>query len=133
PLTIVVDSLLSPAPSAINFVGIKAVLQTVGCTGCHTAGGFGVPPIVPRIFFTDIDRDGSGGVDPADDLWFYTELRSRINFADLEASPLLRKPSGKHHRGGGPGATFDASLAPGQPGRVNYDLFLNWILNGAPQ
>lgn len=130
PLTIVVDSAPSPATSAIDFTNIKGVLQTVGCTGCHTAGGFGLPP----IDFTNIDRDGSGGAaDMTDDLWFYTELRGRINFADLEASPLLSKPSGKHHRGGGPGATFDASLAPGQPGRVNYDLFLNWILNGAPQ
>jgi mono/diheme cytochrome c family protein len=130
PLTIVVNSTPSPATSAIDFTNIKGVLQTVGCTGCHTAGGFGLPP----IDFTNIDRDGSGGAaDMTDDLWFYTELRGRINFADLEASPLLRKPSGNHHRGGGPGATFDASLAPGQPGRVNYDLFLNWILNGAPQ
>lgn len=132
PLTIVVNNLLSPAPSAIRFTDIKNVLQTLTpgtCTNCHTVGGFGLPPIV----FTNIDRDDSGGVDPADDLWFYTELRGRINFADLEASPLLRKPSGNHHGGGGPGLTFNASLAPGQPGRVNYDLFLNWILNGAPQ
>jgi len=127
-LTIVVDNLLSPAPSAINFTNIKTVLQTVGCTGCH-AGTFA------PMAFTNIDRNGDTIVgDAIDDVWFYTELRGRINFADLEASPLLRKPSGNHHNGG-TGANFNvtANPTPGQAGRANYDLFLNWILNGAPQ
>jgi hypothetical protein len=30
-------------------------------------------------------------------------------------------------------AGFDASAAPGDPARAKYDLFLNWILAGAPQ
>ena len=59
------------------------------------------------------------------------EVRSRINFTDLAASPLLRKPSNNHH-GGKLVAGFDASKAPGSAERVRYDLFLNWILNGAP-
>jgi len=44
----------------------------------------------------------------------------------------LRKPSGNHHGGGQLGG-FDATVLPGDPARVNYDLFLNWILNGAPR
>jgi len=75
----------------------------------------------------------------AHDLWFYTELRGRINFTEIVASPLLRKPSGNHHSGGQRNG-FDTSLAPGQlvggqngAGRGSYDLFLNWMLNGAPQ
>jgi hypothetical protein len=28
---------------------------------------------------------------------------------------------------------FDTTVLPGQAARANYDLFLNWILNGAPQ
>lgn len=126
-LTIVVDSTLSPAPSAITFSDIKAVLQLPGCAGCH-----GGNPTMTPILFTDVDRDGSGAYDATDDLWFHAELRGRINFADLEASPLLRKPAGHHHFGG-LGANFDASLAPGDALRHNYDLFLNWALNGAPQ
>ena len=133
-LTIVVDSALAIAPSAIRFADIKAVLQstTAGCTnsGCHIPGGTGVRP---PLFYSNTDRNGDGIVgDATDDLWFYTEVRGRINFTDLVASPILRKPSGNHHNGLlRPG--FNTSVAPGQPSRTSYDLFLNWILNGAPQ
>ena len=59
-------------------------------------------------------------------------MRSRINFTDLVASPLLRKPSNNHHNGLlRPG--FSADKAPGDSARASYDLFLNWILNGAPR
>ena len=133
-LTIVVDSALAIAPAAIRFADIKAVLQstTAGCTnsGCHIPGGTGVRP---PLFYSNTDRNGDGIVgDATDDLWFYTEVRGRINFTDLVASPILRKPSGNHHNGLlRPG--FNTSVAPGQSSRTSYDLFLNWILNGAPQ
>ena len=58
-------------------------------------------------------------------------MRSRINFTEIAASPLLRKPSNNHH-GGLFQAGFDTSAVPGDNARRNYDLFLNWILNGAP-
>lgn len=127
-LTLVVNNALSPAPATIRFSNIKAVLEgAAGCIGCHTPPSGG-----PPIFYTNIDRNGSGGIaDTTDDLWFYTELRGRINFTDVASSALLRKPSG-HHHGGGLQPGFDSTTAPGQPGRANYDLFLNWILNGAP-
>lgn len=117
-----------PVPSAIRFTHIKSVLQSAatGCTGCHVAGGF------PPVAWTNIDRNGDGLVDATDDQWFYAEVRGRINFTDIVASPLLRKPSANHHFGG-LRAGFDTSLAPGQVGRANYDMFVNWILNGAPQ
>ena len=128
-LSLVVQSALTPDPSAIRFSDIKAALQDgTECQGCHAPGS----PLHPPVAFTNYDRNGDGGVTPADDAWFYAEVRSRVNFTDIVASPLLQKPSGHHHFGGvGPG--FDATLPPGQPGRAKYDLFLNWILNGAPQ
>jgi hypothetical protein len=127
-LALVVNNALAPPPSTIRFSDIKNAVQTLGCIGCHAPGG---PP--PVLSFANIDRNGDGiAGDATDDLWFYTELRGRINFSDIIASPLLRKPSGKHH-GGGLRPGFDASAIPGQAARVNYDLFLNWILNGAPQ
>jgi mono/diheme cytochrome c family protein len=129
--TIVVSSSLSPAPSAIRWVDVKGVLQgaTGDCVSCHypNTASTGVPP----IFYTDFDRNGDGVVDATDDLWFYTEVRGRINFTDYIASPLLRKPSGNHHFGGlRPG--FDTTAVPGDPARQSYDLIVNWILNGAP-
>ncbi len=135
-LRVVVNNTLTPVPSAIRFSDIKNVLQdasapAAGCTnsGCHGATNTKAP-----LRYDTYDRDGVNGVAPdaTDDLWFYTEVRGRINFTDLIASPLLRKPSGQHHNGQQrPG--FDTSLAPGAAGRAHYDLFVNWILNGAPQ
>jgi hypothetical protein len=129
-INIVVDSTLAPAPTALRFADVKAVLQgAAGCAnvGCHSAGA------LAPIIFTDIDRNGdSVAGDATDDLWFYTQLRGQINFLDVAASPLLRKPSGAHHAGGlRPG--FDASAGAGQAARARYDLIANWILNGAPQ
>jgi len=125
-LTLVVDSALAPAPAAITFADIKAVVQAPACAGCH-----GGNPTMAPILFNDVDRDASGAIDATDDQWLHAEMRGRINFAEIEASPLLRKPAGHHHFAG-QGAGFDASLPPGDAGRSNYDLFLNWALNGAP-
>jgi mono/diheme cytochrome c family protein len=128
--TLVVSNALTPAPSAIRFSDVKAILQDgQKCQGCHgPAGPFPVP-----IYFTNEDRDGDGVAGTAtDDAWYYAEVKSRINFAEIATSELLRKPAGLHHRGGR-GDSFDTSLAPGQPGRAKYDVFLNWALNGAPQ
>jgi hypothetical protein len=129
-LTVVVNNALTPAPSAIHFSDIKAILQDgQKCQGCHSPAS----PLPAPIYFTNEDRDGDGVAGSAtDDAWYYAEVRSRINFAEIAASDLLRKPAGLHHRGGR-GDTFDTTLAPGQPGRVKYDVFLNWALNGAPQ
>ena len=129
-IRIVVDPTLSIAPSAVRFADIKAVMQTPGlCTACHNP--VGTPPM-PPVFYTNEDRNGDGTVgDATDDRWFYEEVRSRINFTEVGASPLLRKPSNNHH-GGKLVSGFDTSKEPGAPERARYDLFLNWILNGAP-
>jgi hypothetical protein len=129
-LTLVVNNALTPAPTAIRFSDIKAILQDGNeCQGCHNPDG----PLHPPIDFTNYDRNGDGMAGTAtDDTWFYAEVRSRINFSEIVTSALLQKPSGLHHFGG-LGQGFDTSLAPGQPGRAKYDVFLNWALNGAPQ
>jgi hypothetical protein len=129
-LTLVVSSALTPAPSAIRFSDVKAILQDgQKCQGCHSPAS----PLPAPIHFTNEDRDGDGVAGTAtDDAWYYAEVRSRINFEEIAASDLLRKPAGLHHRGGR-GDGFDTSAAPGQPGRAKYDVFLNWALNGAPQ
>jgi hypothetical protein len=128
-LTIVVNNALVPAPASIRFANIKAVIQAPACSGCHSLPGVGGPPLI----FTNVDRNGDGiAGDATDDLYLYTEIRSRINFTDIVASPLLRKPAGNHHFVLPVRAGFDTSVAPGNAARANYDLFLNWILNDAP-
>jgi hypothetical protein len=71
------------------------------------------------VYYTDAQVEGRDR---------YLELLQRINFKEPIESPLLRKPSGNHHFGGQIGG-FD--LDGGN--RYNYDLFLNWILQGAPR
>jgi len=129
-VTIVVNNTLDPAPSGIRFADIKAAMQEGDtCTTCHRPGGSPLPP----VFFSNEDRNGDGAAGNAtDDAWFHAEVRSRINFTDIVASPLLRKPSGNHHAGALV-TGFLATATPGDPARKKYDLFLNWILNGAPQ
>jgi mono/diheme cytochrome c family protein len=127
---VVVTTGLVPAPADIRFADIKAVMQAPGsCTGCHSPAG---PSPRPPVYYTNEDRNGDGTVgDATDERWFYEEVRSRINFTELGASPLLRKPSNNHH-GGRLITGFDTSRPPGDPARARYDLFANWILNGAP-
>lgn len=128
-VTIVVNNALTTAPSAIRFSDIKPVLQI--CVPCHMSATVQAPMV-----YDAIDRNGDTLTNATDDAWLYAEIRGRINFLDPADSALLLKPSGKHH-GGNPlpntfQVNFDSSLAPGAAGRSNYDLFLNWILNGAP-
>ncbi len=129
-LDLVVKAGLTPAPGAIRFADIKAAMQEGStCTVCHSPTGTGARP---PVHYTDGDRNGDGVAgDAADDAWFHAEVRSRVNFTDLAASALLRKPSGFHHSGGRVQG-FDAAAPPGDPSRAKYDLFLNWILAGAP-
>ena len=74
------------------------------CLTCHTSNAQGIQR--PPVFFglaganPDIDRNGDGIVNAADDALFYAEVRGRINFTDVGASALLRKPAGHHHNGG---------------------------------
>ena len=125
---IVVNPSLSPAPASIRFSHIKGVIQGT-CVTCHSPTGT-LPR--PPVYWADVDRNGDGSIDATDEAWLYADVRGRINFTEVGASNLLRKPSGNHH-GGALQAGFDTTLAPGEAGRANYDLFLNWILNGAPQ
>ena len=55
--------------------------------------GYGTPrwistavPLTYAIYFTNEDRDGDGIAGTAtDDAWYYAEVRSRINFAEIAA------------------------------------------------
>ena len=124
------------APPALRLNDILAKLNDSSlaanqrCVNCHSSTS--INAALPPVFYDNIGRDGDGDMDATDKSWLYKEVRGRINFTDIEASSLLRKPAGKHHNGSlRPG--FDTSKPPGDPDRRNYDLFVNWILNGAPE
>lgn len=126
-ITIVVDN--TNAPTGTVFADIQTIFTAAGCAagGCHNdAGGAlatqGHPPLSYRL------------VDYANVNEFYSTVRGRINFTDVVASPILRKPSGKHHGGGAaPQPNFDTTLAIGDAGRRGYDTVVEWIMSGAPQ
>ena len=113
------DAAVNPAPRAISFeTHIRPVLQngTDSCAvQCHSRTP--VTRVVPPVFYTN----------PAagEDRNLYEDVVSRVDFRDPENSRILSKPMGQHHNGlQRPG--FD----PGGD-RANYDLFLDWILEGA--
>jgi len=133
---------LPKAAGAISFADIKAFIQgsPPGCTGCHTPGD---PQTTyePPIFYTNYDRNGDTLINTTDDLWFYNDLRGRINFTDIAASPLLRKPTGHHHGGGTIIDTASTSACTGSCVgyatlgdyyKAQYNMIVLWILNGAP-
>jgi hypothetical protein len=135
-----VDSNLNWDPEKVAFNSsvansqIRDILQigAGGCTSCHANN---VVSPVPPSFYNDYDRVPNGvtaGTDATNRNWLYTEIRGRINFTDLIASPLLRKPSGNHHNGGlRPG--FDTSKPVGDTARESYDKITAWILRDAPE
>jgi len=119
--------------ASIRFAHVKNVLQniqhngTTKCASCHTVTAVPMPAQTPPIWYNTFDRDGSGGAaDATDDAWFLKALQGRVNLTEIEASPLLRKPSGNHHNGG---TLFNLSTAAGLQ---NYSIFYNWILAGTP-
>lgn len=151
-----VDPVLSAGIGATRFSDIRTqVLQdaTLGCTGCHNNVSDGQPfGSIPPIYYTDYSRGGTPGTagdatyaasSTDDDYWFYLELRGRINFTDVDASPLLRKPSGYHHAGGPvldlnsttPCTNVQPCWAYGSWAAyylAKYNLIRDWILDGAP-
>lgn len=137
-MTLVVDRNLPWDPATISFTDIKGILQagTGNCTTCHISTK--VPAsqtLTPPLFYDDYDRAMTGNAaDATNRQWLYTEVRSRVNFNDIMASALLRKPSGNHHGGGAVALNgFNTDLQPGDPGRQGYDKILAWILRGAPE
>lgn len=111
-VTVTIDG---AAPVDVTFTAdIKPLLTTLGCTGCHYPGGG------PPVYYADpvgTDPPGSQNRD------VYDTFRSLVDFADPENSRMLVKPAGNHHGGGALITVGDA----------NYNLLLNWVLEGAPE
>lgn len=135
-MTVVVSG---TAPTGTTFSNIVTdILRgTPGCHGCHNpSGGYNQ---IPLYYGDDIDYDEDGTAHDSDDSvpndtgdlhQLYLNVRARINFTDIENSPILRKPSGNHHCGSDP---MPSTGTPGDSSRQYYDQMLSWILAGAPE
>lgn len=117
-VTVTIDS-GAVNPRSLTFADVKNIIQTTpgDCVGCHYPGAG------PPIFYTDPSNPNA--TSGPDNRTVFATIRSRANLADPVFSRLLLKPSGDHH-GGGVLTGFDLA-----GDRSNYDLFLNWILEGA--
>ena len=96
------------------------------CSDCHQdAGGVGGVP----VWWAAIQPSAPQPVGtPSPSL--YEQAMTRVMPEYIEDSQLLKKPSGRHHYGRQV-VGFDTSLAVGVAGRASYDLFVNWIAEGA--
>jgi hypothetical protein len=132
-LTVEVDAGLATAPRDLAFYGnIDARLNT--CAGvCHDGTIAGIP-----VWWVPDAQQPLAGIatgvpasiaDPPA-LGFYEQVMARVNFNYIEDSLILKKPSGNHHYGD-QRAGFDTSLDVGAAGRADYDMFVNWIAEGA--
>ena len=130
-LKIKVDNGLAIAPRELSFIDDIGpyMAAPTNCNSCHVNGGeAGIP-----VWW---DADGNQPVAPpttkADPpaLGFYEQVLARVNLEVIEDSLLLKKPSGNHHFGD-QRTGFDTSLSVGAAGRANYDMFVNWIAEGA--
>jgi len=118
-----------PDPKTITFdTHIKPVFGNAGgfdgkeCNQCHSGTDAGKIAGVPMFWEDDVSQPVTGTT-------FYEEVLARVDFNDPENSLILTKPSKNHHYGGLRGG-FEVD---NPANRANYDLFLNWILEGAPQ
>ena len=98
-----------------------------------------IQPGVPVWWVADAAQptgDGSGVPATRSDLpalGLYEHAMARVNLEYIEDSLILKKPSGVHHYGGATaiGLGYDTSREVGHFDRRNYDMFVNWIAEGA--
>ncbi len=139
-VSIRVDNTLATAPRELSFyTDISARLATCATT-CHSIGGGTVgggggganPEVVSVPVWWSDDNNQPFPVPPGatPSLGLYEQARVRVNLEQIEESRLLRKPSGHQHYGGERGG-FDISTVVGAAGRSDYDMFVNWIAEGA--
>jgi mono/diheme cytochrome c family protein len=132
-LTIAVDNALVKAPRALTFYnditddfGKARPGTDRACDSCHQgAGGVGGVP----MWWTAAQPSATQpAATPA--LSLYEQAMVRVLPEYIEDSLLLKKAAGQHHYGKLVDG-FDTSLTVGSVGRADYDLFVNWIAEGA--
>ena len=139
-LTIQVDSTLGKAPRSLTFyddIRDELILARTprGCLSCHQSSPTGIPAGsgiagVPMWWTDDASQPIVAPPAATPSLGLYEVALARVMPTFIEDSLLLKKPSGQHHYGRLVDG-FDTSLGVGSSGRASYDLFVNWIAEGA--
>ncbi len=122
-LTVLLDSGLLTPPRDLTFSTDITAVFDAECISCHSNGGS--EPGIPLWWTTD--QPSAPGM-PA--LSLYEQAMTRVIPEYIEDSPLLKKSSGQHHNGNLRDG-FDTSLSLGAMGRASYDMYVNWIAEGA--
>ncbi len=131
-----IDSMMSPDPKTLTFeTHIRPIFSTAqdpvnsteadikSCDECHqVATGAGAIDGVP-VYWRD-EQPLTG--DTASNT-FYREVMARVDLKNPENSLILLKPANNHHFGG----LREGFEVDNPANRQNYDLILNWIMEGA--
>lgn len=138
-ILIKVDDSLTIAPRDLVFYDhVKDTL--IDCASlCHSQDGFTnvntTAAGIPVWWSDDNDQPLSIPSNTSDfaALGLYEQFKTRTNLKDIEDSLVLKKPSNIHHFGGVTALSlgFDTSKEVGSVERASYDLYVNWITEGA--
>jgi cytochrome c1 len=128
-----IDSTLAKAPRSLTFYNDIASELTTCANACHSinGGSTGAAVVGVPVWWSAVQPQGipTSTADTAS-LGLYEQALVRVNLEDVGDSLILKKSSGMHHYGNQrPG--FNATLTIGTGGRSAYDLFVNWISEGA--
>lgn len=130
-----VDNTLGKAPRSLSFY-TDISTELINCANtCHSTGGGTTGAAVSDIpVWWTSDATQPQGI-PAStaataSLGLFEQALTRVNLEDVGDSLILKKPSGIHHYGN-QRAGFNSTLSVGASGRSAYDMFVNWIAEGA--
>ncbi len=129
-----------PVPRNLQFYnggpGQTITTRLMSCAAeCHSVGGGttgGAVAGIPVWWVSDANQPLGGvpAIATTPVLGLYEQVMARVNLENIEDSLMLKKPSNIHHFGGLQ-ATFDISTVLGSPARADFDMFVNWIAEGA--
>ena len=126
-LTILLDSGLVTPPRALTFSTDITAVFDAECIFCHEVGGS--EPGIP-VWWTTNQPSAAGMPVPSLYEQAMTRVIPRVIPEYIEDSLWLKKPSGQHHNGNRTSG-LNTSVSAGAMERASYDMYVNWIAEGA--
>lgn len=128
-----IDSTLAKAPRSLTFYN-DITAELINCANtCHSNGGGTTGAAVSDIpvWWSAAQPQATPTTTASTpSLGLYEQALATVNLEDIADSLILKKSSGIHHYGD-QRAGFNTALSIGTGGRAAYDLFVNWISEGA--